>query len=130
MIDPQLLVAARGGDPNSMDALLRELWPDAFRISFLLLRDRAAAEDSAQDALARVWATLDDLNDLAAFPAWFYRLVVNGAKMQQRGAGRRRVREETSVSIEVSRDEDDRIDVNSAIRSLPEWLRVPVVLHY
>lgn len=130
MVDPALVQSARNGDAGAVDALLRALWPHAYRIAFVVLRDGAAAEDAAQDALARVWATLDDLNEPAAFAAWFYRLVVNSAKMERRSANRRRAREETFVSKIVLPDEDERIDLLSALHSLPEWLRIPIVLHY
>jgi RNA polymerase sigma-70 factor (ECF subfamily) len=130
MTDPDLVNAARGGDVVGTDALLRSIWPHAYRIAFVVLRESAAAEDAAQDALARVWATIGELHEPEAFAAWFYRIVVNSAKMQRRGADRRQVREQTFVEAKVSADEDQRIDLSVALRSLPEWLRVPIVLHY
>ena len=130
MVDPALVQSARNGDAGAVDALLRALWPHAYRIAFVVLRDGAAAEDAAQDALARVWATLGELNEPVAFAAWFYRLVVNSAKMERRSSNRRRAREETHVPAEERSDVDTRIDISVALGTLPEWLRLPIVLHY
>lgn len=46
-----------------------------YAIAYDLLGNRAEAEESVQEALARACERLDELRDLAAAPAWFLRIV-------------------------------------------------------
>jgi RNA polymerase sigma-70 factor (ECF subfamily) len=121
---------AQAGDPYARDRLLEALWPRAFRLAVAILGDRAAAEDSAQDALVLVAARLGSLRDPASFRLWSGRIAVNAA----RDAARRRSRERRHEQHEVTASFDDavteRLDVLGALAALPSWLRIPLVLRH
>jgi RNA polymerase sigma-70 factor (ECF subfamily) len=130
--DPHAAVrAARDGDRASLDRLLAELWPRAFRLAAGITQHAATAEDAAQDALVLVATRLPALRDPAAYRAWSTRIVVNAATT----ALRRRVEdaplEDGSQGAPGFEDAlADRLDVLRALGSVPLWLRVPLVLRY
>jgi RNA polymerase sigma-70 factor, ECF subfamily len=119
---------ARRGDPGATAALVRAIWPDAYRIAWSILQNRPDAEDAAQDACARLLSAIGTLREPARFNVWFYRIVVNAARQKLRDAARRReiVKDENEERISV----EDRVDVRRAIESLDPAQRVVVVLRY
>jgi RNA polymerase sigma-70 factor (ECF subfamily) len=110
-----------------MDALIAHLWPEVFRVALGIVRDRAAAEDAAQDACASIARSLPALRDDRAFYGWMYRIAgrcaVDYAKRQSR---------ETSLpdGPATQSDPDGAIDLRTAIARLPLGQRSAVVLHY
>jgi RNA polymerase sigma-70 factor, ECF subfamily len=121
--------AARDGDREALDRVLRALWPRAFRIAVGVVRDPALAEDAAQDALVLVATRLDRLRDPAAFPSWSGRIAVNAATaVLRRTRDERRQPSDLPVAFEDA--SADRIDLLRALDTLPLWLRVPLVLRY
>jgi RNA polymerase sigma-70 factor (ECF subfamily) len=122
--------AACGGDGAARDRLLEALWPRAFRLAASIVGDRVAAEDAAQDALVLVATRLSSLRDPAAFPLWSTRIVVNAATAVLR---RRVVHDRIDALATAPGFEDalaDRLDIVDALRTVPLWLRVPLVLRY
>jgi len=124
-----LVAAAAAGHTEAADELLGSVWPDAYRIAWSVLRERTAAEDTAQEACAQVLAAISSLRSPERFSTWFYKIVVNCAR-----AHLRRVERESRISIEPSHEggarREDRIDVRRAIESLELDLRMPIVLYY
>jgi RNA polymerase sigma-70 factor, ECF subfamily len=129
--DPEADVrAARDGDRDALDRVLRTYWARAFRIAVTIVRDPALAEDAAQDALVLVATRLDRLRDPAAFPAWSGRVAVNSAKAALRRTRYDRSRAETAPEPAFEDAAAARIDVLRVLDMLPLWLRVPLVLRY
>jgi RNA polymerase sigma-70 factor (ECF subfamily) len=122
--------AARTGDALQREALIREIWPHAFRIALTVLHDRALAEDAAQEACAIVYARVGSLRDSAAFTVWFYRIVVREASAVRRTAQRPlngvayRDRSQAVEGLIV------RLDVAAALAKLSPVQRTAIVLHY
>lgn len=70
----------RGGAPPTpgpgwLTALVREHYTAALRHAMRLLRDRAEAEDSVQEAFAEAFLYLGSLRDPSAAPAWLRSIV-------------------------------------------------------
>jgi RNA polymerase sigma-70 factor (ECF subfamily) len=86
----QLLARWRQGDEHATRALFERHRDDAFRLAYALLRDRADAEDAAQDALidALLRPELYDPRR-ASFSTWLHAIVVNRCRRQRRTAQRR-----------------------------------------
>ncbi len=124
--------AALGGAP-ARETLARALWPNAYRIAWSILGDTQAAEEAAQDACIAVCAALADLRQIDAFPAWAYRTVVSRARdraRRMRRDGERRAPLVDAPTIDATGASLDRLDLFAAIGTLPEWLRLPLELHY
>ncbi|MBV9103387.1 MAG: sigma-70 family RNA polymerase sigma factor [Candidatus Eremiobacteraeota bacterium] len=127
---PSLAAAAAAGDATAVNDLLEKVWPDAFRIAWSVLGERTAAEDAAQEACARTLTAIGSLRTPEAFPAWFYRIVVNEANR------RRRTLRNAAAAAEEPRDtveavgNEERIDLERALHALEPPLRVVIVLRY
>lgn len=123
--------AARAGDSAALDALLRAIWPDAYRIALSILRAPAAAEDAAQEACARMMLAIGGLRSSAAFGVWFYRLVVREALAIERRTRAHDVLDpQTVASASPLTDALVRLDVLRALGALPPRQRAVVALHY
>ncbi len=122
--------AAVGGDTDARDRLLEALWPRAFRLAASIVGERWGAEEAAQDALASVATRLRTLRDPAAFPLWSTRVVVNAARTTLRRRSREMPRRASAAPVPFEDASAERLDILAALATLPEWLRVPLVLRY
>ncbi len=126
--------AASNGGEGAHEALVRALWPDAYRIAWSILGERGAAEDAAQAACAAICAKLLTLADTGAFVAWAYRIVVSHARDLARARSRLQRRElvgyDGVTAESTSDDPTGRLDLEVAIGRLPDALRLVLELHY
>jgi RNA polymerase sigma-70 factor, ECF subfamily len=129
--DGSLVRRAQRGSPDAVEALVRRHWDGAHRAAFLIVRDPAAAEDIAQEALLAAVRAIDSFDRRRPFAPWLHRIVVNRALDWLR-AGRRRPelsvalppeppvanRPATTADSDVSGDlatELDRLDPDSRV---------------
>jgi len=113
---------------QSFDLAFTTLFPRAFRLTYRLLGDRAAAEDAAAEAMARAYADWKRVAELPYREAWVLRVASNVALDQIR---RRKL--SPLVSPAPSEDEDAqalRVALWAALRALPHRQREIVVLRY
>jgi RNA polymerase sigma-70 factor (ECF subfamily) len=71
--------AARRGDAGALDELFHRHWPAAYRAAYLVVGDRAAAEDIAQEAFLKAVASLDRFDRRRPLGPWLHRIAVNRA---------------------------------------------------
>ncbi len=126
--------AASNGHQQAYEVLVRALWPNAYRIAWSILGEPCAAEDAAQSACAAICAKLADLSDVRAFGGWSYRIIVSHARDHARARSRLQRREtvgyETARGVSTREDPTARLDLEAAIGTLPEPLRLALELHY
>jgi RNA polymerase sigma-70 factor (ECF subfamily) len=128
-------------DEGELDALLEEACPLAFRVALAVLRHTEDAEDVAQEALLRAHRRFSTLRAPERFRPWLVRTTFRLALDRQRGARRRRRREDAasleSTGEEVAREPSAEGDmarrelqqhVWQAIDALPEKLRIVTIL--
>lgn len=135
--DDALLVLYANGDPAAARTLAGRLGPRAYAFAVRMLRDRAEAEDVAQEAMLRLWRIAPDWRQgEAKVSTWLYRVVSNLCTD--------RLRRRPQVSIEaVAEPEDGRPPVDQAmmeasrlralddaLATLPERQRQAVVLRH
>lgn len=120
---------------------LVECAPLAFRVALSVLRDRAEAEDVAQESLLRAYRNFHRLRDRATFRSWLVRIAWRTA-IDHRRARKRRERYEEDVAkdnvrqiagvaqnaeeLAASREFERRL--NEELDSLPEKLRIVMVM--
>lgn len=75
--DTALLRAAQEGSAEAVEALIRRYWDVAHRAAYLIVQDRAAAEDIAQEAVLAVVQRIDRFDRRRPFAPWLHRIVVN-----------------------------------------------------
>lgn len=127
---------AQSGDVGAFELLYRE---HSGRIYALCLRlkagDSAAATELMQDVFIKAWRRLATFRGDCAFSSWLHRLAVNTMLENARSDGRREARvipmEDTSRLAGAARSSgvDLRMDMESAIATLPKGARLAFVLH-
>jgi RNA polymerase sigma-70 factor (ECF subfamily) len=128
--DAHLVRAARAGSREAGAALFERYWLDAWRAAYAITGRRALADDIAQDAFERAFASIGRFDERRPFGAWLHRIVVNRAldllRTERRIVGEVDVElaDETSVSHEGDRE------LLTAVASLPLQRRVVLVLRF
>jgi RNA polymerase sigma-70 factor (ECF subfamily) len=147
--DRDLAALAAGGDADALDHLLRRHHELVYRVCRRLCLQDADALDATQESLIRVARRIDRFDGRAAFTTWLYRVVTNACLDELRRQRRRPVTVPLDAhpdsrggnaageapSMELpSPDPDlgelaaDRLDLDDALRGLPEDFRAAVVL--
>ncbi len=75
---------AEGRHARAFDQLVPEYRDRVFRLAYSILRDRAAAEDAAQETFVRVWKALPGFDGRAALGTWIYAITRNTCLMELR----------------------------------------------
>jgi RNA polymerase sigma-70 factor (ECF subfamily) len=127
---------AQAGDVDAFELLYREHSP---RIYALCLRlkagDKSDATELLQDVFIKAWRRLDTFRGDSAFGSWLHRLAVNtmleNARSDQRRTARVLPMEDTSRLTGAARSSgiESRMDMETAIASLPKGARIAFVLH-
>ena len=121
-------------DTDDFEARLRDCGTLAVRVAYGVLRDRADAEDVAQEALVKAYRSFHQLRDRDRFRAWLVRTTWRMALDRRRGDRRREGREQAvhappEPSVEqVAVARERAAHLWAAIDALPEKLRLVMVL--
>lgn len=110
-------------------------WPSLYRTAYLLLGDRAEAEDLVQTALAKTYASWGRVRELEAARGYARTTLVNTASSWFRRKSWRNERPtevlpEPSTAASSGTDPADRPAVLQALALLPPRQRAVVVLRY
>lgn len=145
-IDQLLVERAQGGDQHAFDQLVSKYQRKLGRLLSRFIRDPAEVEDVSQEAFIKAYRALPSFRGESAFYTWLYRIGINTAKNYLVSQGRR-----APTSTEFDADEAESFEdasqlrdintpeslllskqigetVNSAMESLPEELRMAIVL--
>ena len=98
-----------------------------YRVAYTILQNEQDVQDALQDAALRAWEKRDRLRDESLFRTWITRICIN-ACYDVRRRRRRMIPMETlpEQAAPVAPD----IALQMALLSLPEKLRLPLVLCY
>lgn len=126
-----LLARAAAGDGEALRILIQRHGSAVFLTASRLLDSEDDAEDVVQEVFIGLPESLETYEHRDRFEAWLHRLTARVALMHlRRNTRRRRIldhsHEETGALAPV--DEASRLDLDAAIRALPEDLRVVFVL--
>jgi RNA polymerase sigma-70 factor (ECF subfamily) len=124
--------ALRRRRPEALDDLLSLYGRQIQAVAYLILRDRADAEDVVVETLLTAFERAGDLRDEAAFKPWLMRIAVNRALGLRRGQSRVT---RLHVLPEVGGDDHgrtstDRIALLDGVADLPVQMRAALVLRY
>jgi DNA-directed RNA polymerase specialized sigma24 family protein len=75
----QFVDRARAGDLEAFGSVVRLTQQMAFALASNVLRDPAQAQDAVQEAYLTAFRRFADLDETAAFPGWFRRIVITTA---------------------------------------------------
>jgi RNA polymerase sigma-70 factor, ECF subfamily len=146
--DVQLMLDVKAGDDSSFNFLLVKYRSPLVNFLYRMVRDRATAEDLAQDVFLRVYRARKEYIPSAKFTTWLFRIATNAALNSVRDNRHQRMQvsldapqgdEQESVARELpAREmridehllERDRVEfIQRAIASLPEKQRAAILLH-
>ncbi|MFN0154098.1 MAG: RNA polymerase sigma factor [Gaiella sp.] len=120
---------AQAGSASGLEALFRLHWPPALRAAYLVVHDRALAEDIAQEAFLAAVRHLDRFDRRRPFGPWLHRIVVNRAIDASRArTARREVELDERLPAREPSPPDDA--VLSRLATLPPDQRAVVVLRH
>lgn len=135
--DGTLIARFAGGDQAAARMLAARLTPGVLALALRLLRDRAEAEDVAQDAMLRLWKIAPDWDASRAKPStWLYRVTHNlcmDRLRRKRGTGLDQIDEpkDESPSVVQSMITRDRATaLTAAMDALPERQRIATHLRH
>ncbi|CAN5796968.1 N/A [soil metagenome] len=122
--------ALRRGEPAVLAELLERHGREIQGVAYLILRDRAEAEDVLMDTLLSALDRGTSLRDPAALRAWLLRIATNHALGRRRRAARVL---HVAIAPEIpvlDADATDHFALMTAIDALPVRTRAAVILHY
>lgn len=129
-----LVTASRGGDRDAFAELVRRCAAMIDAVAYAATRDRALADDIAQDTFVTAWQDLARLRDTDALRPWLCRIARNLAHKARR---RRRHDAVDANSIAVDRTPFDAVRereverlVDDALARVPAPYREALVLFY
>ena len=146
--DVQLMLDVKAGDDASFDFLLVKYRSPLVNFLYRMVRDRATAEDLAQDVFLRVYRARKEYIPSAKFTTWLFRIATNAALNSVRD--HRHQRMEVSLDAPAGEEQEalprelparemridehllerDRVEfIQRAIASLPDKQRAAVLLH-
>lgn len=135
--DAVLLVRrAQADDRAAFDALYGHHVGRVYAVCLRMSASRSEAERLTQDVFVRAWQRLKSFRGESAFASWLYRLAVNVVLED----GRRNSRRTARVAVLPDPDQlehmqgktshdDERMDLERAIATLPPGARAVLVLH-
>lgn len=82
--DAALIEAARGGDYEAFEALVRKHQRRVYAVALGILKNAAEAEEVAQETFLSAFEHLDGFRGDARFSTWLYRVASNHALMKLR----------------------------------------------
>jgi RNA polymerase sigma-70 factor (ECF subfamily) len=77
LTDRELVDRARAGDVDAFGQLVRRHQPRIHRLAMHVLKNRAEAEDVAQETFIRAYLALDRFDGRSEPYTWFYRITIN-----------------------------------------------------
>jgi RNA polymerase sigma-70 factor (ECF subfamily) len=130
--DRSLAELVLGGDESAFRLLYRRHSP---RLYLLVLRmlggQEADAEDVVQDTWLKATERLDTFRWEASFGSWLCAIGLNVARESLRKKGKREEQwsDETDAAGPAPRDKVDPLDLERALRGLPDGYRTVLLLH-
>lgn len=128
---PDLVARARGGDAGAFEQLYHRHSPRAWVLALRLTGNHADAADLLQETFIAAWEALPGFREEAAFATWLHRIMVHRGLNGRRAEVHREGSEAPDGAEAVAPLSSDalRLDLESAIRRLPDGARQVLVLH-
>ena len=131
-----LVRRAQAGDRAAFDTLYTLHVDRVYAVCLRMSASRAEAERLTQDVFVRTWHRLHTFRGESAFGSWLYRLAVNAVLQDSRSNRRREAHVAVMPDPELFGDsrsssshDDERMDLERAIATLPAGARQVLVLH-
>lgn len=131
--DDALLVAlAQRGSLDAVAELFERYWPVAWQAAYAVTGNAARADDAAQDAIQRAFASIDRFELGRPFAPWIRRIAANRAIDELRRDNRLTELDADGAGLAAIGPDSPETPAGLAalVRGLPEDKRLVVVLRY
>ena len=112
--DVELMLDVKAGDEASFDLLLRRYRTSLINFLYRMVRNRATAEDLAQEVFLRVYRARKQYTPSAKVTTWLFRIATNLALYSIRDNRHRQL--ETSIDAPPDEDSAPREPVSREMR--------------
>jgi RNA polymerase sigma-70 factor, ECF subfamily len=137
--EAELIGAARSGDRQAFDELVRRTFVDTFSLARRLTGNEEDARDVVQEAYLRAWKGIGKFRGDAQFSTWLYRITANTASTHVQRRRRHRTEPfaddyeppDTRAGAQIAQNAEtgEALDrISAALDELPAKLRTVVVL--
>jgi RNA polymerase sigma-70 factor (ECF subfamily) len=137
--EAELIGAAKDGDREAFDELVRRTFVDTFTLARRLTGNEEDARDVVQESYLRAWKAIGKFRGEAAFSTWLYRITANTASTHVQRRRRQRAEPFADGFEPVDRTAEERVSgsaesaetlerISLALDDLPAKLRTVVVL--
>lgn len=131
------IACLKRGDIGGLEVLVRRYQVQAARTAYLIVRDRALAEDIAQAAFVKAYEKIGRFDPERPFGPWFMRIIVNDA-VKAASRRERTVPLETGgpemmfseAGFEIAEQFETRQRIWEALEKLPPAQRAVIVQKY
>jgi RNA polymerase sigma-70 factor (ECF subfamily) len=135
--DDRDLARIRAGDPEAFEGIVRRWQGRLVGLAWRFCRDRARAEDMAQEAFLKAYRSLDGYRGEAAFSTWLTAVALNTYRSRLRAAGPPLVALDPGRLLAVAptvlaglQDEQRAETVRRLVLTLPPRYREAIVVFY
>jgi len=140
--DLELVQLVRAGDEQSYRLLVERYQTLVFTIALRMVRDRAEAEDIAQDVFLKVYRTLENFREEASFKTWICKIATNRCIDWRRKHG---LRQDSTTMVEEAESLPDQTferpdqallrretqaEVRRVIEEMPDKYRTILLLYH
>lgn len=126
-----LLDAAKAGDDNAFEILLRPLLEPGYRLAGAMLQDHQAAQDAVQEAAFKAWRKLRHVRNGSEMRPWFLGIVANECRSVRRSRWSSVLKLVPPANTESPAEAVlSGIELRRALRALDEKKRLALVLHW
>lgn len=109
---------------------MTKMIPAMYRVSCMYLSSSHDREDAVQETLRKAWEKRAQLRDETLLQTWIIRILINECRNIQRKKKHFVLLKEYVESTCADVDREERLLLKTALFSLPEKERMPLVLHY
>ncbi len=121
--DPALVAAARGGDMDAFETLVRRHTRVVYAHALRFFGDPSPAEDVTQEVFVKVYRSLGSFNEHSRFTTWLYRVTRNACLDEVRSGKRRPIPVDPVEAPQIEGDFSDEVVLSTAVehamRGLP-----------
>ena len=142
MEEQKAIQRLKRGDPGGLEVLVRKHQVRAVRTAYLIVRERALAEDVVQGAFVKAYERINRFDETRPFGPWFTKVVVNDAikaasrrerTISHSGEGEDLISclaDPASGPEDLAEEEETRRRVWEVLAELPPAQRAAVVQRY
>ena len=130
---PEALIVslAREGDRSAFEELVRRRQSSIRNLMRRCCRDTTLADDLAQQVFLQVWLSIRSLRQANAFAGWIKRLAISVWLQHLRKHDALREADELNEAENSQHDSNvESMDLDSALDTLPDTVRLCVILSY